>query len=197
MNEDSIRYLILSEGGATALLATALAKPKCGVPTAYQAAIWRELAKWLGLKLSNAGPRQITVEDGNLDLVLLWDTWTIVFEVKVRSGSVREGQLQEYYDLLRSTPNALGARFPGTTNLCLAFVTPTRVGAGEFESLAVVEPDRKAHLPWEGLLADIVAALDCSNDPAAAPPFSKNCFVPVSPELAICCVKSRIAPWLK
>jgi hypothetical protein len=173
MNVDALRFLIQFEGGATALLATALARPSAGDPLPYHLAIWDALSKQLGLPLSTAGPTETRIEDGNLDLVLLWDDWCIVFEVKVRSGSVREGQLQEYYDLLRSGPDVWASRYPTASQLCLVFVTPSKVGVREFESLAVAGLDRKRHLAWEDLLKAIGAALDSSNDPSR-PIFFEN-----------------------
>ena len=98
MSENPLRHLISFEGGAVALLATALDRHGNTEPSKSQLAFWRGFAEQCGLPLSDSGPSLVEVEYDGADLLAPWDQWAILIEAKIASVSIRRGQLQNYYD---------------------------------------------------------------------------------------------------
>lgn len=151
-----LRYLILLEGGVVALLATALAKHDDTEASHNQRRFWQGFADICGLELSSDGPQYVAVERYRIDLLAVWDHWAILLEAKTKAEHVKDGQLQRYYDRLRSK---LGTKdLSNASSIGVVFLTPTGVGDPEFKSLTVQASDRKEHIYWNAVLELIDSA---------------------------------------
>ena len=108
---DELRYLICSEGGATAFLATALDR-NLASSGAWQQRFLKAFADACSVTLSDHGPRYLALEQYGFDLFALWDDWAMIVEAKITSASVRAGQLGELYE--RATDLLKRGEFPKT-----------------------------------------------------------------------------------
>jgi hypothetical protein len=153
MSENPLRHLISFEGGAVALLATALDRRRGAESTEGQLAFWTGFAAQCNLPLSSSGPSEVRLEYDGADLIVVWDSWAILIEAKITSASIRQGQLQNYYDRFRPL---LGHDevLRGASSMAVVFLTPSEVGKDEFKnSLSVRTPDQKQLLHWEEVLS--------------------------------------------
>ena len=152
MLENPLHYLISSEAGAVALLATALAKRDGAEPSKGQLAFWASFKELCDLPLSNTGPSRVEVEHNGADLLARWDKWAILIEAKTVSASIRRGQLQNYYDRFREELGREGI-LDDASFIAIVFLTPSQVGESEFDKLSVSANDQKRHLYWEQILS--------------------------------------------
>jgi len=149
-----LRHLVFLEGGAVALLATALAKHGYDQPFKSQVSFWQRFTDLCKLQLSNEGPATVEVEYDRADLLVIWDSWVIVIEAKMSSAFVRRGQLQTYYDRFRPRLGKAGM-LANASSVAVIFLTPAGVGNIEFESLSIDPTDKKIHLYWPDVLSSI------------------------------------------
>jgi hypothetical protein len=154
MNENPLRYLILFEGGAVALLATALDRHDNTEPSKSQSAFWRGFAEQCNLPLSDSGPSKVALEYDGADLIVIWDNWAILVEAKIDDKSIRRGQLQKYYQKFRPQ---LGRNdlFHDASSMAIVFLTPSfsQAAKQEFDELDVSGGDQKQPLQWEEILS--------------------------------------------
>lgn len=152
MNAPNImRHYVTTEPGTSATLATIL-DPDLGRPA--QRAFWGSFASLLALDLPEGGPSRVLLEFKCIDLVVLWGDWALAIENKVLSGSIRRGQLEDYYAVLCSEVSEGQLAKLGARRICIVFLTPTAgEGHAEFDSLEISrEQDDKVHLSWDHLL---------------------------------------------
>lgn len=153
MVTNPLHFLVFMEGGAVAVLATALAKGGDAQPSRAQRDFWKSFAELCDLKLSNAGPTAVEVEYDGIDLLVVWDDWAILIEAKTSAASVRTGQLQTYYDRFRQR-RGQGWIVGHASKMAVVFLTPPGVGSQEFDSLSIDDPrDTKRHVDWARVLA--------------------------------------------
>jgi hypothetical protein len=97
----------------------------------------------------------------DMDIVMIWGDWIVVFENKISAASITRYQLQKYYNSITgkiSKGGFLGEKQAQSKHICIVYLTPTQgIGAAEFDSLNLNEErkDAKIHLSWEVLLHDI------------------------------------------
>jgi hypothetical protein len=152
MNENPLRHLISFEGGAVALLATALDRHD-NMESKCQSAFWRGFAEKCNLPLSDSGPSKVTLEYDGADLIVIWDNWVILIEAKISDKSISRGQLQKYYQKFRPQ---LGRNeiLQGLSMVVVFLVpSPSLVVQQEFDGLEVNNiADEKRLLYWENIV---------------------------------------------
>jgi hypothetical protein len=154
MNENPLRHLISFEGGAVALLATALDRYNAAEPSKNQLAFWANFAKQCELPLSNSGPSEVRLEYDGADLIVVWDSWLILIEAKISDKFIRHGQIQEYYQRFRPQLGR-GGILDSASSMAVVFLTPSTSSQAaqlEFNKLIVGGDDRRLHLSWEMIL---------------------------------------------
>lgn len=156
-----MKYFIREEGGTSSLLAT-LFDPQLKQPS--QAKFRRAFCKRLKpeeISLSVHGPQVVKQEYMDMDIVMIWGDWIVVFENKISAASITRYQLQKYYNSITgkiSKGSFLGEKQAQSKHICIVYLTPTQgIGLTEYESLKLNEErqDAKIHLSWEVLLHDI------------------------------------------
>jgi len=160
-----MKHFIDGEGGASSLLASLFERDF------KNEEFWRIFKKRLhkhGISLTDDAPELVKREYENLDLVVLWSDWLLVWENKVARGSIyKKGQLTEYYDkLIHNMPytSFLKGKAKGK-KICIIYITPGNSGKVEFESLKVDDPpNKKIRLSWSDMIEDIEMAFNCADN---------------------------------
>jgi len=152
-----LHYYIQSETGTSAFLATLFDQR-------FDHSIQEPFREFFRKKLLLEGvrvcgrPERVEVEYDCIDLVVLWDGWILLIENKIRSGSIRSGQLTEYYE--RTISNLSNGCFLDNPvyrdyKIAVVYITPTeQSGKGEFRSLQLdsQRADKKIHIAWSMIL---------------------------------------------
>ena len=155
MSKNPLQHLISFEGGAVALLATALDKFNGTEPSESQLAFWAGFAEQCKLPLFNSGPSKVKLEYDGADLIMVWDSWAILLEAKIDDNSIRRGQLRAYYQKFRPQLGRDGF-LHDASSMAIVFLTPSSSQAAlqEFDDFDVDDNgDQKQLLHWEEILS--------------------------------------------
>jgi len=160
-----LRHFIVEETGTTRFLATMLEPHPNETIQGVQRTLWKRLHQYFAERavvLQDSIPQTVCpgYEAGGreIDLIIIWGGWLVALENKVRAQSIRPGQIQRQYDVIKNDivaghwdDEGYGAH----TRVCMVFLVPKEgVGVGELERLQVKEEegDRKLYITWTDLL---------------------------------------------
>jgi len=160
MSDNILRHFIVEETGTTRFLATLLDPSTDEAIRQVQEELWTKFRDQLSRHATTIDEKapylvRCGLSDPEVDLAIGWGGWLIGIENKIRSQSIRRGQLQGQYNGLkrRVTERAWGRTgFGSNPRICMVLLTPDEgIGTAEFELLQVDQAagDRKARVTWE------------------------------------------------
>lgn len=160
MSDNILRHFIVEETGTTHFLATLLDPTTDEAVREVQEQLWGKLKRHLlsyATTIDETAPYLVRcgIGDPEVDLAIGWGRWLIALENKIRSQSIRRGQLQAQYDGLRRAMKEEAWRrtgFESNPRICIVLLTPDEaIGTAEFQLLDVdrATGDRKARVTWD------------------------------------------------
>lgn len=160
MSDNILRHFIVEETGTTHFLATLLDPTTDEAVREVQEQLWGKVKRHLlsyATTIDETAPYLVRcgIGDPEVDLAIGWGKWLIALENKIRSQSIRRGQLQAQYDGLRRLMKEEAWRrtgFESNPRICLVLLTPDEaIGTAEFQLLDVdrATGDRKARVTWD------------------------------------------------